>query len=163
MRLLITALLVLAAQPSWALYKCVENGKTSFQETQCAGTQGQTVLKPAYVPEAARVEPGAKSRTEVAAEALEQERLRRESEYAVRDKRAELARFRDKCAAEVRAINDNRFGWNNNLAGATRSQAEAQAAQAQAALCTSQAQQIEGELNDLRSQCLARKCTLPPL
>lgn len=162
MRLLITALLVLAAQPSWALYKCVEGGKTSFQETPCAGAQGQTVLRPTYAPEAAPA-PGAKSRTEQAAEGLEQERLRHESEYAVRDKRAELVRFREKCAADVRAINDNRFGWNNNLAGATRSQAEAQAAQAHAAMCNTQAQQIEGELNDLRSQCLARKCTLPPM
>lgn len=163
MRLLITAMLVLAAQPSWALYKCVENGKTSFQEAPCAAAQSQTVLKPAYAPEAAPATPAAKSRTEQAAEGLEQERLRRESEYAVRDKRAELARFRDKCAGEVRAIADNRFGWNNNLAGATRSQAEAQAAQAHAAMCDTQARQIEGELNDLRSQCLARKCTLPPL
>ncbi|MDP9919043.1 cell division septum initiation protein DivIVA [Variovorax boronicumulans] len=163
MRPLITALLVLATQPSWAMFKCIENGKTSFQETPCANVQGQTVLKPQYTAETPVSAPDAKSRTEVAADALEEERLRREAEYAVRDKRAELARFREQCAAEVRAINDNRFGWNNNLAGATRSQAEAQAAQAQAAACDLQARTLESELAYLRSQCLARKCTLPPL
>jgi hypothetical protein len=84
--------------------------------------------------------------------------MRTEAEYALRDKTVQLANFRSRCDAEIRAMSANRYGWNNNLAGATRSQAEATAASAHATNCDTQTRQLENELDALRRQCYERAC-----
>lgn len=155
---------VLVASPSWAMFKCVVDGKTSFQEQPCAAGQAQTKLTPQYAPSPAAApipvdRPTALEATQDALAKLEQERLRHETEYALRDKRAELDRFRARCDAEVRAIAARRNGFNDNVAGAMRGQAEAAAAGAFATNCQTQARALESEVEDLRRQCTERRCT----
>lgn len=153
--------LALISTPSWALYKCVADGKTSFQELPCERAQGQTSITPQYAPLGLSAAPEVSTRARTPQEsvaALEKDRLRTETEYALRDKTERLSNHRARCDAEVRALSANRNGWNNNLAGATRSQAEATAASAHATNCDTQARQIEAEIGELRRECVVRAC-----
>lgn len=148
-----------ASTPAWAIYKCTVNGTVAFQEQPCADAKTQAQIRTQYEAEKIGSEPAVKSATlEEKASALETERLRHETEYALRDKRAQLTNFRAQCDAEVRAIAARRGGFNDNIAGAMRGQAEATAAAAHATQCSNQAKTLEDEVNDLRRQCTAQKC-----
>lgn len=153
--------LALTASPSWALFKCVADGKTSFQEHPCERASGQTSIKAQYAPAAFNATPDSTPRARTPQELvaiMELERLRNEAEYALRDRNVRLSNHRAQCDADVRALAANRNGWNNNLAGATRSQAEATAASAHATNCDTQARQIEAEIVELRRVCAERAC-----
>jgi len=147
-------LMLFAASPSWAIFKCTVDGKTAFQDAPCAGGQA---IKPLYEPEKIGAAPP-RAIVPQSGESLEQERLRHETEYALRDKQVQLNNFRAKCDAEVKAIAANRRGFNDNVAGAMRGQAEAAAAQAYATNCATQSRTIEADLEDLRRQCAAQGC-----
>lgn len=153
--------LMLTATPSWALFKCVAEGRTSFQEQPCERTSGQTSIKPQYAPEALTTSgasaPRARTPQELVA-TMELERMRNEAEYALRDRTIQLTNHRMRCDAEIRSMAANRNGWNNNLAGATRSQSEATAASAHATNCDTQARQIEADIVELRRTCALRAC-----
>jgi len=158
MRILLAAIVLVASQPSWALYKCVSAaGPTSFQELPCEGAKTSTTIKAAIEPEKLGTAPARPSLVDQSKE-LESERLRRGTEFALRDRRAQLASHQARCDNRVRDIAANRLGFNNNLAGATRSQAEATAASAHATNCDTQSRQIEGEIAELQRQCAAQKC-----
>ena len=165
MRLELLALtFALVSTPSWAIFKCTVDGKTSFQEQPCENVKAQTKVHEQYRPESLGTAPSPdstqykqKTHQELLA-AYEAERLRNDATFALNNKRAEVANQRAQCAADVKALSDNRYGWNNNLAGAMRSQSEATAASARATSCDTQGRQLEAELEDLRRQCAARGC-----
>ncbi|MEJ8821433.1 hypothetical protein WKW80_05195 [Variovorax humicola] len=147
-----------ACSPAWALYKCTEGGKTSFQEMPCAA--GGVVIKEQYAPEKLGSKPARPSVQEQSA-SLEKERLRKDAEYALRDKQNELDNFRERCARTVAVINGNRTRYNDNLTGAALAQADATAAQAQATSCSGQTQVLQGQVDSLQRKCDAMGCKAP--
>jgi hypothetical protein len=173
MRYLLAALFLIAAQPSWALYKCVgAGGSVSFQERPCDGAQTQTAIKPlieaprpatgdsggpaqAAPPAAAGARPSLAQQNQQA----EAERLRFEAQYKLRDKLAELERQRDLCDREQRAILANRARANNNLAGAMYEQSVATEASAAATRCETRGRDLQAEVEEARRVCATRGCT----
>lgn len=152
----IPLLLALAASPSWALYKCVAGGKTTFQEQPCDGGQ-QTNIKPMY--DAAPINANAPTKSTVqSASELEQERKGFEASYRLRDRLNDLDNERRRCEAEVRAVAARRGAYNDNLAGAMRGQAEAAAAGALATSCDTRVRSVEADVQELRRQCTELKC-----
>lgn len=173
MRLFIVAALFAAAQPSWALYKCVgAGGATSFQEQPCERAQAQTTIKPLVEapraapagssspaqPSAADV-PGGRPSLQEQNRQAEAERLRYDAQYRLRDKLAELQRHRDFCDRQQRTILANRARANNNLAGAMYEQSVATEAAAAATRCDTRARDLQAEVEEARRQCAARGCT----
>lgn len=172
MRFVLAALFLLAAQPSWALYKCIgAGGSTSFQETPCERSQAQTAIKPLV--EAPRATTGGPSGPAQPATAepptgrpslqdqnrqAEAERLRFDAQYLLRDKVAELQRHRDFCDKQQRAILSNRAKANNNLAGAMYEQSIATEAAAAATRCDTRGRDLQAEVEEARRQCAARGC-----
>ncbi|WP_390342392.1 DUF4124 domain-containing protein [Variovorax boronicumulans] len=167
MRYLLAAAVLMAAQPSWALYKCVgAGGTTSFQEQPCERSQAQTTIKPLVeAPKAPAASPETPTPTTARPSIYEQnrqaeaERLRFDAQYKLRDKTAELERHRAACDAQQRAILSNRARANNNLAGAMYEQSVATEAAAAATRCDTRGRELLGELEEARRLCAARGCT----
>lgn len=157
MRYLILIALMLTS-PAWAIYKCTVDGKTSFQEQPCAAGNKQTEIAVNAPPP---MSAAGDTRVQDAAAGLEKERLRHEAEYALRDKQNDLDNMQQRCARVVAAISANRDGFNNNLAGATRAQAEAQAAQAQATSCNTAVQALQAQVDTLQRRCDTMGCKAP--
>ena len=149
MRYLLPVLLALAAEPSSAMYKCVgAGGSVAFQEQPCERQQVQTVIEPLINGRGSS--PGATARPAASSSAgagtdrpslqeqaktYETERLQREAAFALRDKIAQLDRYRQSCDAEQRTILANRARANNNLADAVYEQSIATEAAAAATRC----------------------------
>lgn len=169
MRLMLTALFLLAAQPSWALYKCVgAGGSTSFQEAPCERSQAQTAIKPlveaprpGVEPASPAAEPSARPTIQQQLQQAEAERLRTQAGYALRDKTFELQRHRDFCDRQQREILSNRARANNNLAGAMYEQSIATEAAAAATRCDTRGRDLQAEVDEARRQCAARGCSPP--
>lgn len=163
--------LAMAASPAWAIFKCTVDGKTSFQEQPCSDARGQTAIKALYEaprlggPTANGAPTAAVAPAPVApakpSETLEQERLRHEAEYALRDKKVEFNNFQQRCTREVDAIAARRQGFNDNVAGAMRAQAEASAATARATTCNTQVQSLQSQVDALQRKCDALGCKAP--
>ena len=173
MRYVLAALFMIAAQPSWALYKCVgAGGAVSFQEQPCERAQTQTAIKPlveaprpgtggssnAMQPSAPDA-PGGRLSLQEQSRQAEAERLRFDAQYRLRDKSAELQRHREFCDREQRAILANRARANNNLAGAMYEQSIATEAAAAATRCDTRGRDLQAEVEEARRQCAARGCT----
>lgn len=173
MRYLLATLFLIAAQPSWALYKCVgAGGSVSFQEQPCERAQAQTAIKPLV--EAPRPGPannstapqpsspedsGGRPSLQDQSRRAEAERLRFDAQYKLRDKSAEVQRHREFCDREQRAILANRARANNNLAGAMYEQSIATEAAAAATRCDTRGRDLQAEVEEARRQCAARGCT----
>ncbi|WP_395351082.1 DUF4124 domain-containing protein [Variovorax sp. UC122_21] len=167
MRFLIVAAAFFAAQPAFALFKCVDGaGKVSFQEQPCERSQAQTTIKPlveapkpplpspeAPTPAAARPSIYEQNRQ------AEAERLRFDAQYKLRDKTIEMERHRAACDAQQRAILSNRARANNNLAGAMYEQSVATEAAAAATRCDTRGRELLGELEEARRLCATRGCS----
>ncbi|BEP50538.1 DUF4124 domain-containing protein [Variovorax sp. V116] len=151
--LLLASSAILCA-PAWGMYKCVVDGKTSFQETPCAGAQAQTKLKEQYAPPVATAapSPSALSDQEKLATA-ERERLRRDAEYALRDANAAVSNHRAACDREQQYILGDKVRSNNNLAGAVRDQSISAEAQAAATRCDTRARELLAQVESARKRC----------
>lgn len=168
MRCLAAAVLILIAQPSWALYKCVgASGATSFQEMPCERAQAQTAIKPlveapkapAASADAPAAAPGARPSIYEQNKQAEAERLRFDAQYALRDKLAMLERHRAACDAQQREILANTARARNNLAGATYAQSIATEANAAAVRCETRGRELQADVEEARRQCAARGCS----
>lgn len=159
---LVLAALVILSTPSWAVFKCTVDGRTSFQEQPCADARGQTAVRTQYEADkigatpAAAAAPRPTVQQQVAT--LEKERLATDMAQKVSAKQDQLTSYRLRCDAQVRAIANNRQGFRDNLTGATLANAEANAATAHATNCATQTQALQSELDDLRRQCTAMGC-----
>lgn len=170
MRYLLAALFVLAAQPSWAIFKCVDaGGKTSFQEAPCERSQAQTSIKPlveARKPGEGAPGPAGEPTSAPGRPTLQQQlkeaeaaRLRTDATYALRDRTEDLARHRSFCDRQQREILANRARANNNLAGAMFEQSVATEAAAAATRCETRGRELQAEVEEARRQCVARGCS----
>lgn len=157
----VLAAIAIAAMPSWAVFKCTVDGRTSFQEQPCADARGQTSVRTQYEADKIGAAPAAvapRASLQQQSAIAEKERLAIDMAYRVRDKQVQLRDYRLQCDTQVRALADNRKGFNDNVAGATRANAESNAATAHATNCGVQAQALQSELDDLRRQCTAMGC-----
>lgn len=167
MRYFLAALFLIAAQPSWALYKCVgAGGSTSFQEAPCERSQIQTAIKPLVEAPKPGVEPVSPAAAPSARPTIQQQlqqaegdRLRTQAGYTLRDKLVELERHRDFCDRQQRQILANRARANNNLAGAMYEQSIATEAAAAATRCDTRGRDLQAEVDEARRQCAARGCS----
>lgn len=159
MRHLIIVLLVLAAQPSWALYKCSGNGSVSFQEQPCKASETQSEIETLASPPAAPALPDTgRPSLQQQLDTAEADRLRRDAGYDLRDKKVQLANHQHACDAQQRAILSNRTRANNNLAGAMYEQSVATEANAAATRCDTRARELQAEVDEAGRLCTARRC-----
>lgn len=159
MRHLIAALIVLATQPAWALYKCVgTGGSTSFQETPCERSQAQTAIQ--LLVEARQPGEGVPGRPALQQQLKEAdaERLRTDASDVLRDRIEDLSRHRNFCDRQQREILVQRARANNKLAGAVFEQSVATETAAAATRCETRARELQAEVEEARRQCTARGC-----
>ena len=167
MRRLFAIAILAAAQPSWALYKCVgAGGSTSFQETPCERSQAQTAIKPLVEAPKPTVAPPSESPAPTGRPSLDQQlkeaeadRLKTQAGYTLRDKANQLERHQRACDAQQREILANTARARNNLAGATYAQSIATEANAAAVRCETRARELQAEVDEARRQCAARGCS----
>ncbi len=108
------------------MYKCVEDGKTVFQDRPCAGSGSAITVTPAnstVAPENAsgKVQPEPRSVTKLRdnVRTLESERKQRELAYAIRDAEREVDAYQAQMDRELAALQQKKILAANNLAGAT--------------------------------------------
>jgi len=160
---LFAASFLIAAVPAHAAYKCVSNGRTTFQQFPCADGATQTVVRPSEEP----VEPAAAKPMDLPSpssdqeklDALQSERLRRESSHALRDKLAEFSRSQAVCERDYGVVFSKGPGAAASITGAVYPQNVADASANQAAVhCISRVNELQQQISVLRQQCEMRKC-----
>ncbi|MGJ7506859.1 DUF4124 domain-containing protein [Variovorax sp. GT1P44] len=163
--------LVSAALPASAqVYRCKNAaGGTEFQATPCGGAaKGEQVeVRPAsgaaparavditpvkQTPDAPATDGGSAMAGNMKKHLakLESERLKREADQAVDDKRNQITAQRQQCAARIDAVRAQKSRAANNLAGATWEGAISQEMQSLAAQCESESRILQSDLDDLR-------------
>lgn len=164
----IAALLLSCMAPASALYKCMLDGKTGFQELPCAPGARQTIIRSAQ--EAAEAEPppptisvnpipAPPTTDQDKLDVMESERLRRDAAYALRDKVNELANQQTFCERNFGVIFSRNADANRTISGAVYPQnVNDSAANAAAVRCISKANELQRQLGALRLQCETRKC-----
>lgn len=161
--------LLLAAVPAQALYKCVADKKTTFQEQPCLPGAAQTVIRTpsmeppaeeaaAPVPSAAPAATGATDQEKL--DVMESERLRRDAAYVLRDKLAQLANQQASCERNF-GVNFSRGGPNGSITGAVFQQSTLGETNAAASRCIARTNAIQQEVGAARAQCVLRGCAGP--
>ncbi|RZL92550.1 MAG: hypothetical protein EOP76_11315 [Variovorax sp.] len=162
--------LLLATVPAQAMYKCVADRKTTFQEQPCQPGAVQTVIR---TPSAeATAEPVAAPAPMAAASAatgstdqekldvMEAERLRRDAAYVLRDKLAQLANQQASCERNF-GVSFSRGGPNGSISGAVFQQSTLGETNAAASRCIARTNAIQQEVGAARAQCVLRGCAGP--
>lgn len=156
--LLIAAMLV--AAPASAMYKCVQAGQTSFQEQACPSGAIQTTIRSAPVDEDAA--PPAASAPRLSDEdrlaEYERDRLRRDAEYALRDKLAQLANQQAYCERSAGVTFSRNASGTRSITGAVYVQSDSATVNAAAVRCISRINELQQEVGQLRQQCAVRRC-----
>ncbi len=150
---LLAGLTVLSAHGQ-VVYKCVSGRSTTFQERPCDSTERQSVIPSAPAAEVAI--PTTPPSDQQRLDGLEAERLRKEAEFAVRDKAAQLASQVGVCE-RVHGVVFSR-GNDRSLTGATYPQTQSADSNARAARCIARANDLQQQLARLRGDCIARGC-----
>jgi hypothetical protein len=108
------------------VFKCVEDGKTVFQDRPCSAAGVAITVTPANrtnVPESepgkAPAEPRSLTKLREHTQSMELERRQREIAYAIRDSEQEIDGYRTQMDRELAALQYKKSQANNNLAGAT--------------------------------------------
>jgi hypothetical protein len=141
------------------MYKCVSGGRTSFQEQPCDPAARQTVLPHAAPPEAApRTTEPAQPSDQDNVDALEAERLRKEAEFALRDRSMQLANQVALCERTHGVVFSRGTDGNRSITGATYPLPTAGEVNAAATRCIARANNLQQELSRLRANCVARGC-----
>ena len=108
------------------MYKCVEDGKTIFQDRPCAGSGSAITVTPAnsvVAPEnssgKAPAEPNSVTKLRDNVRTMEGERKQRELAYAIRDAEREVDAYQSQMDRDLAALQQKKVLAKNNLAGAT--------------------------------------------
>lgn len=112
------------------VYKCVEDGKTVFQDVPCSGSGAKVSVKPANAPtspatdspapkDSAPPSQTALSKLKQNVEAMENERRQRENEYEIRGLENDIYSYESRMEIELTALQRKKAYAANNLAGAT--------------------------------------------
>jgi hypothetical protein len=115
------------------MYKCVENGKTTFQDTPCLGPGATVSVKPATgnssspTPSATsdKSRPPEQSSFDKAKEhvrSMELERKQREIDYEIEKLESQIRHYQADLDADLTALSRKKAFAKNNLAGATYEQ-----------------------------------------
>jgi hypothetical protein len=156
------------------VYKCKgAGGAVEIQQTLCLGQGDKLNVRPAsghanyetaeqtdkQIP-TAKPPPasGVESRM---ANALQEERLRKEGWYEMNGKRLELEKVVAQCQSEQRQIESEKVYSKNNLAGATRDVSISNKMQAAASMCDSKIRNAERTLDRATAECDKIKCIKP--
>lgn len=149
-------LLVLSAAPSWAIYKCTEEGRTVFQEQACADGRGVRIdVRPASGAGPDGGQPAAQTRGQTEADRLnaltaQSQRDRRIVTLDARlipDAQSAIDRKRYNCDQEMTALKNRKMTARNNLAGATWEQSLSTEMTAVATRCDTELRLLQDDLS----------------
>lgn len=167
------ALILAAATPAWAIFKCDDGtGKQIFQDRPCTSGKSATYdVKPAtgHAPKAApAAAPSAstgQTSTAAAKPMTEAQRLNTQADLIRKRSRLKdlnelylggayeaTQRTQANCRRELEALSDKKRSSMNNLAGATWEQSISAEMQAVATRCQAEQQTAQNELERLRSE-----------
>lgn len=159
--------LLLASMPAQAMYRCVADKKTTFQEQPCQPGAVQSVIRTqaAEAPPESAVAPVPTAAASAATgsadqeklDVLESERLRRDAAYVLRDKLAQLANQQASCERNF-GVSFSRGGPNGSINGAVFQQSTLGETNAAASRCIARTNAIQQEVGVARAQCAARNC-----
>lgn len=163
--------LLLPAMPTQAMYKCVADKKTTFQEQPCQPGAAQTVIRSPSpeAPAEAAATPVPMAAASAAAgptdqeklDVLESERLRRDAAYVLRDKLTQLANQQASCERNF-GVSFSRGGPNGSITGAVFQQSTLGETNAAASRCIARTNAIQQEVGAARAQCVLRGCAGGP-
>jgi predicted RNase H-like nuclease (RuvC/YqgF family) len=105
------------------VFKCIEDGKTVFQDKPCRGAGMAIAIKPASgsaqtANDSAPYEERPETRLKEHVRSMELERKRREIEYAIRANESEIQGYQSQMERELTSLQNKKGGAKNNLAGA---------------------------------------------
>lgn len=162
------ALTTVLSVPANAVYKCILDGKTTFQELACPAGTVQSTIRPQST---VRMEseggtslptdaanPGQSDQEKL--DVLESARLRRDAAFALRDKVAQLANQQALCERNFGVI-FSRGGPNNAITGAVYTQGAMGDTNLPAQRCIARTNELQQEVGTARAQCAARNCEKP--
>lgn len=159
---LLAALVLLIAAPASAMYKCVLNGKTTFQEQACVDGAKETIIKSTQKdtePDAAPTSAPTVATDQEKLDVLESDRLRRETAYALRDKTVEFTNQQVLCERTFGVVYSRSGDAARTISGATYPQFPNDPTNnAAAARCIARTSELQQQLGVLRAQCATRKC-----
>lgn len=155
---ILAAALACALSPAWAVNKCTgPDGKVVFQDAPCAGKGVTLNVKPAAGN--APASPVGKSSQEQVNELVSTMRTdNRRNELQDRiipARQGALQANREKCDAEIAALQRQQALANNNLAGATWLQSLATEMSAISTRCDARSREIQASIDAGRQECQA--------
>ena len=124
MLIVATSICCIPFSASADVFKCIEDGKTVFQDKPCRGAGMAIAVKPASgsaqtVNEGAPYEARPETRLKEHVRSMELERKQREIEYAIRDNENEIQAYQSQMKRELASLQNKKRRAKNNLAGAT--------------------------------------------
>ena len=150
----------LVAAPASAMYKCVLSGHTSFQEQACPSGAVQTTIRSAQgieeAPSPAAAAPGLSDEARLAE--YERARRRRDAEYALRDKLAQLSSQQAYCERSAGVTFSRTASGTRSITGAVYVQSDSATVNAAAVRCIARINELQQEVGQLRQQCAVRRC-----
>ncbi|MCB1890369.1 MAG: DUF4124 domain-containing protein [Rhodocyclaceae bacterium] len=104
--------------PAFAVFKCVENGRTTYSDEPCGTAAEKIDTTPArgYASEARARETTAD--LQARADGMRRERIARDLAYEIRNAELNIESLQDRMAAELDALRSKKSRAANNLAGA---------------------------------------------
>ena len=116
----------IAFPASAEMFKCLEDGKTVFQDRPCSGagtaisvTPANRTTTPGSEGGKPQAEPSSITKLRNHTQSMELDRRQREIAYAIRDSEQEIDGYRAQMDRELAALQYKKSQANNNLAGAT--------------------------------------------
>ena len=153
------------------VFKCVENGKTIYQNYPCRGSGSEINVVPATDPmssgeDAAIAQDALTAKRNSQAKTLIFESRLRDIDYEAQNLKANINKYNTDMNAEIKALREKQELWKNNLGGATWEQnieAEIQAVSEKYQLQIQTAQdrlsQLNSEKDDINNQLSGNRTT----
>ena len=139
------------------VFKCVEDGKTIYQNYPCRGPGSEINVVPATDPmsadkDAATAQDALTVRRNNQANVLTLERRMRDIDYETRNLEADIGKYQAEMNAEIEALRKKKEFWKNKLGGATWEQSVAAEMQSVSEKYQLQIQTAQDRLSQLNSE-----------
>lgn len=153
------------------VFKCVENGKTIYQNYPCRGSGSEINVVPATDSmssgeDAAIAQDAITAKRNSQANVLILERRLRDIDYEAQNLKADINKYNTNMNAEIKVLRERQESWKNKLGGATWEQnieAEIQAVfekyQLQIQTAQDRLSQLNSEKNDINNQLSGNRTT----
>ena len=160
LRHVLPAAAILIAAPAFGMYKCVMGGHTSFQEQACPAGAVQTLIRAAQLNEEplSQTTPPPRPTDEDRLADYERDRLRKDAEFALRDKVAQLASHQAYCERSAGVTFSRNATGTRSINGAVYVQTDSATVNAAAVRCIARINELQQEVGQLRQQCAVRRC-----